>query len=273
MLYLVATPIGNLGDISARALETLRTVDSIAVEDTRRAGQLLAHFDIKQKLIAYHDHNEGNATPKLVSRMLAGEAIALISDAGLPLIADPGHRLVAACAGAGVPVTVIPGANAALMALMLSALPSDRFYFHGFLPAKPSARRTELAQLAGLSVTLIFYEAPHRLLETLIDAESVLGNRRACVGRELTKLYEEARRGSVSELAAHYEITPPRGECVLVIEGQTNEATLDADGIDALLLKTLSGMKLRDAAKAVAAQTGLAVSDLYARALQLQDKA
>ena len=268
----MATPIGNLGDISARALEVLRAVDAVAVEDTRRAGQLLAHFDIRQKLIAYHDHNEGDAAPKLVARLLAGESIALISDAGLPLIADPGHRLVAACAEASITVTAVPGANAALMALMLSGLPSDRFYFHGFLPAKATARQTELAGLAPLPATLVFYEAPHRLLETLADAGAVLGDRRACVGRELTKLYEEARRGKLSEVAAHYTANPPRGECVLVVEGQTHARAFETTDIDALLVKALASMKLRDAAKAVAAQTGQPASQLYARALQLKDR-
>lgn len=269
-LFIVATPIGNLKDMSARAIEVLQTVDAIAAEDTRTSGKLLRYFDIKTPMIAYHDHNETVAAEQLVARLQSGQTLALISDAGLPLIADPGYRLIGACAEAGISVTVVPGANAALAALILSGLPTDRFYFHGFLPAKSGARIAELQSLIHIGATLIFYEAPHRLQETLQDAQTVFGNRPAAVVREITKMYEEARRGPLADLIAHYTATDPRGECVLIIGGHDKTQDAPAD-IDALLTAALKTLKVRDAAKAVAAETGEPVSELYARALRLKD--
>lgn len=256
--------------MSARALEILRTVDMIAAEDTRNTGGLLKHYGIKQRLIAYHDHNEAASAANLVKLLREGNNIALVSDAGLPLIADPGYRLIGACADADIKVTVIPGANAALAALILSGLTTDRFYFHGFLPAKAGPRQRELQSLSAYPMTLIFYEAPHRLVECLEDIAASYGTRPAAVVREITKMFEEARRGTAAELAAHYTETPPKGECVIVVGGQTEAAvTSDAD-IDDLLRTALTTLKVKDAAKAVAAQTGGKISDLYARALELQ---
>ena len=271
-MFIVATPIGNLADISARALEVLKQVDAIAAEDTRNTSNLLKHFGIRQTLVAYHDHNEAHAAEKLVAHLTEGKDIALVSDAGLPLIADPGYRLIGACAEAGIKVTVIPGANAALAALVLSGLPTDRFYFHGFLPAKSGARKKELQDLATQPATLVFYEAPHRLVDCLVDAAATLGDRPAAVVREITKLFEEVKRGPLSELAAYYEATPPKGECVLVIGGQVEKPAAAAADIDALLRAALKKLKVKDAAKAVAAETGEKVSALYARALELQDE-
>jgi 16S rRNA (cytidine1402-2'-O)-methyltransferase len=268
-LALVATPIGNLGDISARAIDWLRDADFVACEDSRVSGRLLQHFSIAKKLIAYHDHNADEIRPVLLQHLLQGAKIALISDAGTPLISDPGYKLVRAAAEAGIRVTALPGPSAPIMALILSGLPTDRFMFAGFLPGKSTARRQVAAELAQVPASLIFFETAPRLAESLGDLAAVLGNRPAAVARELTKLYEEVRRGGLADLAAHYQDQgPPRGEIVLVIAPPSSETEVAFD-LDAALRQALGRMSVKDAAASVAAASGLKRRLVYARALEL----
>lgn len=268
-LALVATPIGNLGDITPRALDWLRAADVIACEDSRVSGRLLQHYGIDKKLLAYHDHNADEVRPLLLQRLLQGERIALISDAGTPLISDPGYKLVRAAADAGIKVTALPGPSAPVMALILSGLPTDRFMFAGFLPAKSAARRQVAAELLAVPASLIFFETAPRLAESLADLAAILGNRPAAVARELTKLYEEIRRGPLNELAAHYrDKGAPRGEIVLVIAPPSGD-TAAAFDLDAALLAALTRMSVKDAAASVAAVSGLQRRLVYARALEL----
>ena len=268
LLALVATPIGNLGDIGARALETLRTADLIACEDTRVTAKLLQRFDIKRPTLPYHDHNAEAMRPKLIERLQRGETVALVSDAGMPLISDPGYKLVQAATAADIAVTVIPGPSAPLAALVLSGLPSDRFLFAGFLPAKDGARRNALGELKTVPATLLFFETGPRLADSLTACRDVLGDRPAAVARELTKLYEEVRRGALSELARHYhEAGPPKGEIVLVI-APPDETAPEID-IDAALEQALRGMGVKEAATAVAAASGRPRREIYSRALAL----
>lgn len=272
-LYLVATPIGNLGDITLRALALLRAAATIACEDTRVTQKLLSAHGIPAagRLVAYHAHNEARETPRLLARIAAGEAVALASDAGTPLLSDPGERLVAACLEAGLPVTALPGPAAALVALQLSGLPPQPFLFAGFLPAKAAARRTAVEALRAVPATLIFYEAPHRLVESLAALAETLGPRPAAVARELTKRFEEVRRGPLDALAAHYaEAGPPKGEIVLLVGPPAAEAPADAAELDRLLLTARREMSLRDAVAAVAGASGLPKRQVYARALELE---
>lgn len=271
-LYVVATPIGHLGDITLRALVTLTAADCVACEDTRVTGGLMHAFGIHGKdMISFHDHNEQGRVPMLVERIKAGGSVALTSDAGLPLIADPGFRLVQACREEGLPVTVIPGANAALTALAGSGLATDRFYFAGFLTARPTARAKEIEALKTITSTIILYESPQRLVSVLREASTILGTtRQAVVARELTKLYEESRRGTLAELATHYTNHPPKGEIVILIApGQAAEAAIAAVDIDDLLLTALKEQSMRDAVEAVTAATSRKRSEIYARALWL----
>lgn len=226
-LHVVATPIGNLGDLSARALETLRTVDAVCAEDTRHTRQLLAHFGIERPLLALHQHNEDAQASQLVARLLAGESLALVSDAGTPLVSDPGYRLVRAARAGGVKVSPVPGACAAIAALSVAGLASDRFVFEGFLPAKASARREQLAKLTGESRTLIFYESAHRIEESLVDLVAAFGAARpAVLARELTKLFETVLGGGLADLLDQVQADPNqrRGEFVLVVEGAADDA-------------------------------------------------
>lgn len=270
-LYLVATPIGNLDDITLRALKLLRTADLIACEDTRVTGKLLSLLGISgAALTPYHEHNAERARPALLGRLRDGAVVALVSDAGTPLVSDPGYRLVRACLAEGLPVTSLPGPSAAITALQLSGLPCDRFLFAGFLPVKAGARRTALAELAAVPASLVFYESPRRLAETLAAMAEVLGRREVAVARELTKLYEEVRRGSLAELAAHYaEVGPPKGEVVVVVGPPEAEAGPSEDDVDAALRQALASMSARDAAAAVATATGLPKRQVYARAIVL----
>jgi 16S rRNA (cytidine1402-2'-O)-methyltransferase len=275
-LYVVATPIGNLADISLRALEVLAKADLVACEDTRTTRKLLTAHGISAKLTAYHDHNAARVRPKLIERLECGEAVALVSDAGTPLISDPGYKLVAAAAEAKVTVMAVPGASAALAALTVAGLPSDRFLFAGFLPNKSGARRRALAELAPTPASLVIYESARRLPASLVDMAAVLGPRPAAVARELTKLHEEVRRGRLPELAEHYEAAgPPKGEVVVVIgPPEPNEAdTPDAEALDSQLRAALSHDSLRDAVAAVAEATGLPRKQIYARALELAQEA
>ncbi len=220
MLFLVATPIGNLGDITLRALETLKSVDVIACEDTRHSLHLLRHHGIEKPLVSYHEHNEARRTAELIEQLAAGKKVAVISDAGLPGISDPGHRLLRACIERGVPYTVIPGASALLTGLIGSGFDTEQFHWGGFLPVKSGGRERDLRAAAEREITTVFFESPHRLLKTLAAAVPLLGERLLCVARELTKTFEEFRRGTAAELLAHYTAHPAKGEMVLVVSAK-----------------------------------------------------
>jgi 16S rRNA (cytidine1402-2'-O)-methyltransferase len=275
-LYLCATPIGNLGDMTFRAVETLRSVGLIAAEDTRHSRKLTSHFDIHVPLTSYHEHNRYTKGPELVEKLLAGMDIALVSDAGLPGISDPGEALVQLAVEAGVRVVPIPGANAALTALVASGLATDGFLFTGFLPKATTARRAKIRTLQSIPVSLLFYESPHQLLKTLADLQAVLGDRRAVIGRELTKLHEEFRRGQLSELIAWFRENNPRGEFTLVIEGASAlastelaaEAAVTAEFSDTAILQVVNrliadGTNKKDAIKMTASQLDLPRRRVY----------
>lgn len=217
MLFFVATPIGNLGDITLRALEVLQSVDAIAAEDTRHSGMLLQHFKIKKPIISFHQHNEAMRTAQLTERLAAGENIALITDAGMPGISDPGARLIRECIRRDLPFTIVPGASAILMALIGSGFDAERYCFGGFLPVKSGGRERELRAAGERAETTIFFESPHRLLKTLTACAALIPERQICVARELTKKFEEFRRGNAADLLAHYSVHLPKGEIVLVI--------------------------------------------------------
>jgi 16S rRNA (cytidine1402-2'-O)-methyltransferase len=219
MLYVVATPIGNLGDITLRALEVLKSVDLVAAEDTRHSGMLLKHFGIKKAFISYHEHNEAMRTPQLIERLTQGESVALITDAGTPGLSDPGARLVRECIKRELPLTIIPGPSSIVTALIGSGFLTDQFSFRGFLPVKSGQRERELRAAADLPGTVIFFESPYRITKTLAVCADVMPDRQLCVARELTKRFEEFRRGTASELLTHYDAHPPKGEIVLVISG------------------------------------------------------
>lgn len=269
-LYVVSTPIGNLGDISARALTTLQSVDAIACEDTRVTAVLLRRYGIATPMMPYHDHNAERVRPALLAQMAAGGRIALVSDAGTPLLSDPGFKLVQACAAQSIVVTPIPGASAMLAALVTAALPTDRVLFAGFLPPKQGARRRALAELKAVPATLVFYESAPRLADSLADMAAELGPRMAAVCRELTKRYEEVRRGDLATLAAAYESEgAPKGEIVIVVGGPAAEAEASPEDVDAALRAALATMSVRDAASEVAAALGQPKRTVYARALAL----
>jgi len=269
-LHLVATPIGNLGDITLRALWVLRGVDRILCEDTRVTARLLSHYGIDKPLDPYHDHNADRVRPAALAALRRGDTLALVSDAGTPLVSDPGYKLVREAVAEGLPVTAAPGPSAALTALILSGLPPDVFLFAGFLPPRAAARRTALEQWRGLAATLVFYEGPSRLASCLADMAEILGNRQAAVGRELTKRHEELRRGSLAELAGHYRAGPaPRGEMAIVV-GPPVEVSAEPTELDARLDALLAQLSLRDAVAALAAETGLGRRALYDRALARQ---
>ncbi|MEI7608296.1 MAG: 16S rRNA (cytidine(1402)-2'-O)-methyltransferase [Rhodospirillaceae bacterium] len=271
-LYLVATPIGNTGDITLRALELLKGADLVACEDTRVTAKLLTRFGISAHTVPYHEHNAATMRPKLLERVRQGQVVVLVSDAGTPLISDPGYKLVREAVESGLAVTAAPGASALLTALQLSGLPTDRFLFLGFLPNKTVARRAALEEVAGLGATLVCYESAQRLAALLADAAAVLGGRSAAVARELTKLFEEVRRGGLAELAAHYaEAGPPKGEVVVVIgpPADSDAESLDEAGLDAALRHALVTSSLRDAVASVARLSGQPRKAVYARALVL----
>ncbi|MFN4114466.1 MAG: 16S rRNA (cytidine(1402)-2'-O)-methyltransferase [Sphingomonadaceae bacterium] len=266
-LYIVATPIGNLGDMTVRAIETLRRCDVVACEDTRVTGKLLKHLGITTRLWRYDDHSDSAARARLVA-IMRDSAVALVSDAGTPLISDPGYRLVRETRQAGIAITSLPGPCAAITALTLSGLPSDRFLFAGFLPVKDKARLDMLTGLAAVPATLVFYETGPRLVKALDAIAAALPGRAVSVGRELTKLHEECRTGTPQELAAHYAEHPPKGEIVLLVAPPGAVSTDDLDP-DALLREALADFKPSQAAAHVARTTGLDRKTLYARALEL----
>jgi 16S rRNA (cytidine1402-2'-O)-methyltransferase len=271
-LHVVATPIGNLRDVSLRALGTLAAADAVIAEDTRVTKVLLAHYGISTPLVAYHEHNAAVVRPHLLARLADGAALALVSDAGTPLVSDPGFKLVAEAVAQGTPITAVPGASAVLAALVVAGLPTDRFFFEGFLPQKQAARRARIAELASIPGTLVFFESPRRLASTVTDLAAVLGGRDAAIARELTKHFETVRRGSLPELAhALADEEPPKGEIVvLVAPPAENEAPVISDAaIDAKLQRALRTLSVKDAASVVAAESGEKRRKVYARAVAL----
>lgn len=270
-LYLVATPIGNLRDITLRALDVLRGADIVMCEDTRVTRKLLNFYQIKAKLISCNDHNEGERCAQILSFLSEGKVVALVSDAGMPLVSDPGYRVVRTCMDAGHYVTSVPGANAPLAALQLSGLPSDAFCFIGFLPSKKKARCDALMKWKDIPASLIVFESARRLTDSLTDIENVLGGRRVSVVREITKLYEEVRCDVPAELVSYYEEHgAPKGEIVLVIEPAA-EVELSNSDVEVMLVEAMRDMRVKDAAAHVAEKTGRKKSDLYDQALRLKD--
>lgn len=270
-LYLVATPIGNLADITVRALETLAACDVLACEDTRVTRVLLSRYGIGRRTMAYHEHNAAEAGPRLIEAVLGGKSVALVSDAGTPLISDPGYRLVAEALEAGIRVVPIPGASAVLAALSASGLPTDAFLFAGFLPSKAEARRRRIEELSGVPATLVFYESPRRLAAALSDFAATLGERSAVIGREITKAFEEFRRGTLPDLAAHYvKADTPKGEVVVCV-APSGERAADPAETDRMLLALSAEMPASKAAAEVARLTGGTKSDLYRRLLALRE--
>lgn len=269
-LHLVATPIGNFGDITLRGLWVLRNVDRILCEDTRVTARLLGHFGLDRPLLAYHDHNADRVRPQVLEALRRGEKLALVSDAGTPLVSDPGYKLVRAALAEGLPVTAAPGPSAALTALTLSGLPPDAFLFVGFPPPRAAARRRLFGEWRKLGASVILFEGPSRLADCLADLAAVLGERQAAVARELTKLHEELRRGSLAALADHYRTAgPPRGEVAIVI-GPPSAHPAEGVDLDAALRERLRRGSLRDAVAELAEETGLGRQALYRRALALQ---
>jgi 16S rRNA (cytidine1402-2'-O)-methyltransferase len=273
-LYVVSTPIGNLSDVTHRAAATLSAVSLILAEDTRVTRKLLSALGITGRLASYHDHSGPEAGARALDLIAAGEAVALVSDAGTPLVSDPGYRLVQEAIARGLKVIPVPGASAPIAALSASGLPSDRFLFAGFLPVKAGARASALGALKAVPATLLFFETGPRLAESLAAMAKVLGDRPAVVAREITKLFEEFRRGSLSALAAHYqEAGAPKGEIVVVVGPPGPAEPPDAADVDEALLAAIATLGVKAGAKAVAAQFGLSAQALYARALQLKDEA
>lgn len=271
-LYIVATPIGNLEDMTFRAVRVLKEVDLIAAEDTRHTRKLLTHFGISTSLTAYHDHNESLKTPYLLTKLKEGLSLAIVTDAGTPCIADPGYRIVRAAALEGIPVVPIPGASASITALSASGLPTDEFTFTGFLPAKSGKRRERLSELKDEPRLLVFYEAPHRLAATLSDMADIFGHREAVVARELTKIYEDFSRATLHELAVRFRDFPARGEVVLLVApGESGESP--PPDLETLLLGVLAkGATVKDAVRMVAEATGEQRSRVYDTALALKHK-
>ncbi len=269
-LYLVATPIGNLGDITMRAVDILSRCDGVACEDTRVTGKLLKHLGISKPMWRYDDHSEHRDRSRLVDSMRT-RAVALVSDAGTPMISDPGYRLVNDCRAEGIPVTSLPGACAAVVGLTLSGLPNDRFLFAGFLPSKEKARRETLEELANTDATLLFYETGPRLLKSLAALKELMPEREIAVARELTKLHEECRRGLADGLMAYYDANPPKGEIVLLVGPPEAHAPSDADA-DTMLREAMATMKASQAAAQVSKATGLDRKTLYARAMEMKSE-
>lgn len=269
-LYLVATPIGNLGDITLRALETLAGVDIIACEDTRITRRLMERFSINATLKQYHEHNAEQARPKILDALARGSSIALVSDAGTPLISDPGFKLVREVSAAGFAVIALPGPSSVLTALSVAALPTDRFFFEGFLPSKQNARRTRLAELARIDATLVMFESGARVQDSLQDLAGVMGQREAAICREMTKLHEEVRRARLSELAAIADTLETRGEFVLVVGPPAADAgAMSDDALDDLLRTSLARGSVKDAVAHAVEVSGRPRREIYARALEL----
>ena len=268
-LYVVGTPIGNLGDMTYRAVETLKNVDFICAEDTRVTVKLLNHFEIKKPLVSYHEHNAAQAGEGIVARILSGENAAIVTDAGMPCISDPGEQLVRLSAERGVKVEVVPGPTAAMSAIAISGLSTSRFQFEGFLPVEKKQRHERLAAVKDSTATLIFYEAPHKLKATLSDLLSFLGDRKIALCRELTKVHEEVIRTSLSQAVERYSDTEPKGEFVLVIEGASETAAAETieDALAQVQALVNKGMRAADACKQIARATGFSKGELYSMLL------
>ena len=264
-LYLVATPIGNLGDMSPRALDTLSDADFIAAEDTRVTLKLLNHFDIKKPLVSYYEHNRATSGEKIIARILAGENCALVTDAGMPAVSDPGEDLVRLAAENGIEVAVVPGACSVVSALALSALPTGRFTFEGFLSTAKKSRFQHLESLKNEERTMVFLEAPHKLRATLTDMLEVLGDREISISREITKLHEETLRFTLKKAVDYFETTPPRGEFVLVIKGaeKSEESVSPEDALKIAKAYREKGLAVKDAAKRASEETGVSKKELY----------
>ena len=271
-LYVVGTPIGNLSDFSPRAIDTLKNVDFIAAEDTRVTLKLLTHFGIQKPLVSYYEHNIREKGEYILGRIENGESCAIVTDAGMPCISDPGEDLVRLCAERGIEINVVPSPTAAMSALAISGLPTARFSFEGFLSVTNKQRRAHLEEVKGFKRTLIFYEAPHKLIYTLKDMLDAFGDRKIALCRELTKIHEEVLRGKISDMIAYYENKPPKGEYVLVIEGAAEEEASDEITLDmavAMAQKLISdGVKSSDAAKEIAKKTKFSKSEIYSGLLK-----
>ena len=270
-LYLCATPIGNLGDVTERVLFTLSQVDTVFCEDTRNSGAMLFKFGIKTRLESCHEHNEETAAEKVTELVKSGKIVAYISDAGMPAISDPGERLVRACIEKGVGFEVLPGASASLTAAILSGLSTKRIYFAGFLPRENRERAELIAEIKRIRATTVLYESPYRVGATLAELLKLMGDRKAALVREITKLHEETVRGTLSDLAQMYEAQPPKGECVIVISGETEDETAGAEGLDDMLRRLLDrGMSVKDAAKQASLMLDIPRSEAYKRANELK---
>jgi 16S rRNA (cytidine1402-2'-O)-methyltransferase len=272
-LYIVATPIGNLEDITLRALRILKEVDVIAAEDTRHTQHLLSHYGIQTPLTSYHEHNERAKAPALIERIKNGEDLALVSDAGTPAISDPGYRLVIEAIRAGIRVVPLPGASALAAVLSVSGLPTDRFLFEGFLPAKKQERKAKLQALRSESATLVCYEAPHRLIDALNDIQQILGDREIVVAREVTKIYEEFLRGKVSEVIDRLAEREIKGEITIVVHGSTGEAPLSEEQLKAEILRLVrDGTGVKEVSELLGERFGLAKREVYRLALEIKSK-
>jgi 16S rRNA (cytidine1402-2'-O)-methyltransferase len=272
MLYLVATPIGNLMDITLRALQVLKEVDVIACEDKRVSSKLLNHYGISKPLLSYHDHNAVEMRPRILTLLKEEKKVAYMTDGGMPLISDPGFKLVEACQKERLPYTVIPGPSAPLMALCLSGLSPDRFFFCGFLPPKQGARKATLEEIKNIRSTLLFFESPKRTIAFLKDALDTFGDREGAICREMTKLFEEVQKGYLSFLIAHYEVHPPRGEIVIVIEGAPSFSSFSQEDLEAQLEKALTTYSVKDAVDLVSKAFGVSKREVYKRALSLKSE-
>ena len=273
-LYLVATPIGNLGDMSPRALDTLSDADFIAAEDTRVTLKLLNHFDIKKPLVSYYEHNRATSGEKIIARILAGENCALVTDAGMPAVSDPGEDLVRLAAENGIEVAVVPGACSVVAALALSALPTGRFTFEGFLSTAKKSRFQHLESLKNEERTMVFLEAPHKLRATLTDMLEVLGDREISISREITKLHEETLRFTLKKAVDYFETTPPRGEFVLVIKGaeKSEESVSPEDALKIAKAYREKGLAVKDAAKRASEETGVSKKELYSALIKSEEE-
>jgi 16S rRNA (cytidine1402-2'-O)-methyltransferase len=269
-LYLVATPIGNLGDITLRALSVLARADIIYCEDTRHSAKLLQHYAIATRTRPFHDHNEEREGERVIAELKSDKRVAIISDAGTPLLSDPGFKLVRAAAAEGIPIIAVPGASALLSALTTSGLPTDAFFFVGFLPPKQAARRARLAELSSVPGSLVFYEAPHRVAETISDMAQLLGERQAAIARELTKLHEDVVRGSLAELAEATPVDGVKGEVVIVVGPEQAQAVSD-EALTARLNGALEVMSLKDAAKALADEFGVPKARVYGLGIKAKE--
>lgn len=271
ILYIIATPIGNIKDITVRALEKIQELDYIACEDTRVSAKLLQHYGIKTNTFAYHEHNKEVSSKRIIEILKSGHSVGLISDAGMPLVSDPGYVIVKKCIEEGIKITCLPGASSTLTALALSGLPSDSFYFNGFLPNKKVARVKKLDSLKNIKTTLIFFESAKRLIDSLKDIQEVLGDIEVAVARELTKKFEEVKRGNLQELIEYYEENgAPRGEIVIVAKNDCEKQKLGLEEIDALIIEGLKTDKVKGVAKRLAEEYGLNKNEIYARALELK---